>query len=107
GQARQCGDVAFDQRFFLLASPSFDLTFGGNGILNALERLLEYEADRAPMAGVAIECARLMLRKPLFQAAARASDIVRTIAATQNVYECAHCRAARASFETALRASSG
>src|SRR5258707_452878 len=76
GQQRKRRIIAADQRLLLLAPPALDLPFGRVGILDVLECLLEYKADRAPAGGVAIVGAGLMFADAFFQAVPRRPGVI-------------------------------
>jgi hypothetical protein len=98
-------EIAPDQRLFLLASPTFDLSLGGHGILDAFEILMEDEGHRPTSGSIAIECAGLMFGETLLQAATRHANVVRAISAAQDVQTSVHFAglSRRPSFETANR----
>jgi hypothetical protein len=71
---------------------------------------MEYQFHGPPIGGVAIERAGIVLGDTLLQTAASASDVIRAVTTKQDVNKTSHdqcCSAAGASFEMALRASSG
>ncbi len=82
--------IAPDQRFFLLASPAFDLTLRGDGVFDPFEFLAEHQIDRPPMGSVAAECTGLMLGQSLIEAAAGRADVIGAVGAAQHIEKSVH-----------------
>jgi hypothetical protein len=58
---------------------------GRNGILQPIKFLMEHKLYPPPACGVASETCSLMLGNAPFKAADRRADIIRAIAATQDI----------------------
>jgi hypothetical protein len=110
GEARQGSMISADQSLFLFPAPAFDPPLGGNNVLYSLKLLVEYQAHRTSVRGIAIEGSRFVLGHAPFQCFSCQTDVVGLIRTSQDVNNgrgAHYCTPACASFETALRASSG
>jgi len=74
-----------NQCFFLLATPTLNLSLGRYRIFGPPEMLVEQEGNRPSMRGVAIVCTSLVLGHTLFQGIVGDPDIVGALGTTQDV----------------------
>ncbi len=73
-------EIAVYERLLLRPAPALELTFGGDGIGNAVEILRISQFDGTPRLCKAAIDAGVVFTHPLIQAAARGADMVPAVA---------------------------
>src|SRR5262249_45971309 len=83
--------IAADQRLFFGPGPTFELSFGGNGVDDAVEVLRPDQLHRAPFECVAgIRADLMLLDAPGEIVPSGAADVVGIIGAAQHVHVSTH-----------------